>query len=292
VIAVAVGAVVAAAGVAAALVLAPSDDSPSTDTSDSTTTTDGAADAVAIPATQQWTDTRVDCSTGDVLDISASGTVLHAEGDAANAVDPDGTDDPVYREFNVPQLPDANFAALIGSVDQQEPFFVVGKGTSYECPRDGALFLGINDVGVDNNSGEFEATVSPAAEGSGPTSSTARTLEIPTTQVWTDTHVDCATGDLLDLTASGIAMHEQSSGGAIDPTGLTDPIFHQYNVPGLPDVNTASLIGSLDQQEPFYVGTGTTYACLRDGRLFLGINDVGVANNTGSWVATIKRRTG
>ena len=39
-----------------------------------------------------------------------------------------------------------------------------------------------------------------------------------------------------------------------DPNGLTDPSFHKYNVDGLPDANTASLIGSLDGEQPFFVG--------------------------------------
>jgi actin-like ATPase involved in cell morphogenesis len=289
VVAIAVGAVVAAAGVAAVLVLAPSEGSPRTDTTDST---DDAADTVAIPATQQWTDPHVDCSTGDVLDISASGTILPNKDDPALVVDPDGSDVPELHQFNVPELPDANHAALIGSIDQQDSFFVVGKGTSYECPRDGSLFLGINDTGVFNNSGKFDATISPGSHEAGRASPTGRTLEIPITQLWTDTHLDCKTGDVLDISASGTAMHEQSPQGAVDPTGLTDPGYHQYNVPGLPDANTASLIGSIDQQLPFYVGKGTTYECPRDGKLFLGVNDGGVANNSGSWVATIKRQAG
>jgi actin-like ATPase involved in cell morphogenesis len=290
VIAVAVGAVVAA-GVAAVLLLAPSDGSPRAETTDSTDRT-GAAQTVAIPATRQWTDTGVHCTTGDVLDISADGTVLWNRSNPETAVDPAGTDEPALHQFNMPGLPDANSTALIGSIDQQEPFFVVGKGTSYECPRDGSLFLGINVLGVDNQSGKFDATISPGSEGSGRTSATGRTLEIPITQLWTDTHLDCKTGDVLDISASGTAMHEQSPQGTVDPTGLTDPSFHQYNVPGLPDTNTASLIGSLDQQQPFYVGKGTAYECPRDGKLFLGINDVGVANNSGSWVAAIKRQSG
>jgi hypothetical protein len=94
-----------------------------------------------------------------VLDISASGTVLHDKNSPASAVDPDGLTDPGYHQYNVPGLPDANTVALIGSIDQEQPYVVVGRGTTYECPGDGPLFLGINDVGVDNNSGAFVATI-------------------------------------------------------------------------------------------------------------------------------------
>jgi molecular chaperone DnaK len=297
-----VGVGVAAAGVAAALLLAPNDGSPgadATNSTDSTSSTEStgstvpAAQTVAIPSTQLWTDTHVACRTGDVLDISATGTVLHDKNSPASAVDPDGLTDPGYHQYNVPGLPDANTVALIGSIDQEQPYFVVGTGTTYECPGDGSLFLGINDVGVENNSGEFTATITPSSEGSGGTSSAGRTVEIPSTELWTNTHVECRTGEVLDISASGTVLHDKNSpASAVDPDGLTDPGYHQYNVPGLPDANTVALIGSIDQQPPYVVvGRGTTYECPGDGPLFLGINDVGVENNSGAFVATIKRQT-
>jgi TIR domain len=147
---VAVGAVVVAAGVAAALVLLPGDGSPGTDTTSRT---------VEVPGTQAWTDTHVECEAGDVLDIAATGTVLHDTASSDSAVGPEGLDDPLYHQFNLPGLPDANTVALIGSISREQPYFVVGNGTTYECTSAGSLFLGINDIGLFNNSGEFTATI-------------------------------------------------------------------------------------------------------------------------------------
>jgi actin-like ATPase involved in cell morphogenesis len=295
-VAAAVGVGIAAVGVAAAVVLAPSDRSPgaaSTDSTESTDSTVPAGQTVAVPSTQLWTDSEVDCRTGEVLDISATGTVVYDTSTAASAVDPDGLTDPGLHQYNVAGLPDANTVALIGSINQEQPFFVVGKGTRYECPDDGSLFLGINDVGVDDNSGEFTATITPSSEDSGGTSSTGRTVEIPSTELWTDTHVECRTGEVLDISASGTVLHDNTRlTSAVDADGLTDPVFHQYNVPGLPDANTVALIGSIDRQQPYFVvGRGTTYECPGDGTVFLGINDVGVQNNSGAFVATIERQT-
>jgi hypothetical protein len=87
-------------------------------------------------------------------------------------------------------------------------------------------------------------------------------------------------------------MHEDSATGEVGPDGLSDPKYHQWNVAGLPDANTVAAIGSLDKQSPFVVGSGTTYTCGRDGDLFLGINDIGVANNAGHFSATITHRSG
>jgi hypothetical protein len=74
-----------------------------------------------------------------VLDIAATGTVVHDT--ATNeTVSPDGLEDPWYHQFNVPGLPDANTVALIGSINGEQPYFVVGSETTYECRGAGAYF--------------------------------------------------------------------------------------------------------------------------------------------------------
>ena len=79
---------------------------------------------VEIPATQDWTDTRVDCKAGDVLEITATGTIYHKLG--GRGFSPDGNPDPKARGANVKGLRDVNHAALIGSIDGQPPYFPVG----------------------------------------------------------------------------------------------------------------------------------------------------------------------
>lgn len=118
---------------------------------------------------------------------------------------------------------------------------------------------------------------------------TAVERAIPATQVWTDMNLPCVAGDQLQIVVSGTVMHENSAKGEVDPNGLTDPFFHRWNVPGLPDANTVAAIGSLDQKDPFVVGRGVSYACPRDGELFLGVNDIGVANNSGEFSAKITK---
>lgn len=113
---------------------------------------------VEIPATVSWTDTRVDCKAGSVLEIAATGSITHKPG--GDFVGPDGNLDPKVREAH-PEgpMPNVNHAALIGSINRQKPYFLVGKNVTYTCPAGGRLFLGINDAGVDNNSGKFIATI-------------------------------------------------------------------------------------------------------------------------------------
>lgn len=138
-----------AAGLAVALVLGSDGGSGST------------VRTVEIPATQAWTDTHLACRAGAVFGITASGTILHNNTTSQSAVGPDGDSNTDLRQFNVPGLANVNHAALIGSIDRQQPYSVVGKQSTYRCTRTGGLFLGINDAGLNNNSGHFTAVIKP-----------------------------------------------------------------------------------------------------------------------------------
>jgi hypothetical protein len=113
---------------------------------------------VEVLGTRSWTDTQVDCRAGEALEITATGSIYHNK-NGGSPVGPDG--DPILsrRKANIPGFPDANHAALIGSIDRQEPYFLVGRSTAYACAGRGRLFLGINDRDVANNAGQFSATI-------------------------------------------------------------------------------------------------------------------------------------
>lgn len=139
---------------------------------------------------------------------------------------------------------------------------------------------GILDTGGSTGSGEVPEVPEPP---------TTIEMSVPMYQLWTETGIWCATGDTLDITASGTAFHNSDPSSEVGPDGLSDPYYHQYNVPGLPDTNTASLIGDLGHldAEPFYVGYGTSYTCPVDGQLYLGINDIDMTGNNGQFSAVI-----
>jgi hypothetical protein len=115
---------------------------------------------VELLGTRDWTDTGVDCKAGEALEITASGSIYHSnKNKRGTSVGPDGDPDPSRRRANIPGLPDANHAALIGSIARQRPYFVVGRSIVYACPGEGRLFLGFNDKDVANNGGRFSATI-------------------------------------------------------------------------------------------------------------------------------------
>ena len=133
-----------------------------TPTTSSASITPGVPVPVQVSSTVPWTATGVECAPGEVLDIAVTGTILHNKDDPASATGPDGLTEPFFRQFNVPGLPpDANSVAVIGSLDEAQPFFVVGSSLAFTCPAAGELYLGVNDSGLQNNSGDFSATVTP-----------------------------------------------------------------------------------------------------------------------------------
>lgn len=153
----AIGGAIAVATAAAVLLLPRGGPPPSTETTPPAAQTFQPVQ-LAVPADQAWTATGVSCAPGDVLSVTATGVVMHGTDPTATAT-PDGLEEPWFHQFNVPGLPDANTAGLIGSLDEEQDFFVVGSGVEYECPRAGELFLGINDIGLDGNSGSWTATI-------------------------------------------------------------------------------------------------------------------------------------
>ena len=114
-----------------------------------------------VPGNVAWTDTGIDVHLGDLVSIEAGGDIL-ADVDPDRGlptVGPDGYDDPSFRVANIPGLEGANHAALIGRIGDAGPPFLVGVLYAAPAVRDGRLFLGINDKGVENNSGAYTANI-------------------------------------------------------------------------------------------------------------------------------------
>ena len=116
--------------------------------------------SVVVPGTEQWTDTGIDLSIDDTLLIEADGEVTPSTADLGLLHGPDGVPDrPSARAYNVRGVEEANHSSLIGRIGQDGAPFPVGSRSQSKAAADGRLFLGINDVDVANNGGEFTATV-------------------------------------------------------------------------------------------------------------------------------------
>jgi serine/threonine-protein kinase len=105
-----------------------------------------------------WTNTGIALQANDDVSITATGTVFPNKANRALAATPDGVaNHPEIRQFNV--VPNTDHSGLIGRVGDAGTPFVVGHAGNFHASTAGTLFLGVNDVGVDNNDGAFTATI-------------------------------------------------------------------------------------------------------------------------------------
>jgi hypothetical protein len=108
------------------------------------------------------------------------------------------------------------------------------------------------------------------------TAGTRLAISVPANQQWTDTGVDLRQGQWVRLTASG----EISSAPGVrnDPDGSRDGQALSL----LPAEPHAALIAKVGASgAPFLVGRGTREQADSQGRLYLGVNDLAVRDNSG-----------
>jgi Ca2+-binding EF-hand superfamily protein len=122
-----------------------------------TGTTSGETITLTIPGNQQWTDTGLTVRAGDLLTFDANGTVYMTRGDDDSAT-PRGSQ--TGRVASGAVLPRELAGALIARVENAAPMLIGDRRTSVRMPRDGRLFLGVNDDYFGDNRGEFRVTVS------------------------------------------------------------------------------------------------------------------------------------
>jgi hypothetical protein len=114
--------------------------------------------SVTVPGTEPFTDTGVDLKKGDKVTITATGKVQPSVTDPNVFATPDGVANrPDLRQYNV--IPNVNHSGLMGWIGDNGAPFQVGSRDVFTAPKAGRLFLGINDKGVENNAGKFQATV-------------------------------------------------------------------------------------------------------------------------------------
>ena len=117
------------------------------------------ATTVRVPGSVQWTDTGVGVKPGDKVAITATGSVFSSP-DGKVPAGPDGYPDPTLHQFNL--IASGDHAGLIARVGENGVPFPAGASARFTSGLSGHLFLGINDDGVDNNRGAFEAKVTVA----------------------------------------------------------------------------------------------------------------------------------
>jgi hypothetical protein len=111
-----------------------------------------------------WTDSGLMVRKGQKLRISATGRVSLGEGRFST---PTGLPRVVDTEKLMRNEPTGELIAVIG--DDNDEFIPVGANREFYAPRDGRLFLGVNEGKLEDNTGSYDAVieVEPVAGGGG-----------------------------------------------------------------------------------------------------------------------------
>lgn len=114
----------------------------------------GPVPMVRVDPKLRWTDTGIDVRAGDVLTISARGTIQMST-DPNDVATPAGS----RTGRSAPASPiNAIAGVLIARIDESAPI-VVGDQRSVTASREGRLYLGVNDDHLPDNTGEFQVTI-------------------------------------------------------------------------------------------------------------------------------------
>lgn len=113
-------------------------------------------------AANGWTDSGLMVRRGQRLRISATGRVSLGEGRFST---PTGLPRVVDTEKLMRNEPTGTLIVVIG--DDNDEFIAVGANREFYAPRDGRLFLGVNEGKLEDNTGSYDALieVEPVASG-------------------------------------------------------------------------------------------------------------------------------
>jgi hypothetical protein len=109
-----------------------------------------------------------------------------------------------------------------------------------------------------------------------------RTITVPSNQQWTNSGVDVRRGQVIHFRASGNIALSKNPGDNATPAGANDGRM-AGNSP-LPGVVGGLLIGRVNNGQPFAIGAQADVTMQANGRLYFGINDDYVPDNSGNFV--------
>ena len=115
-----------------------------------------ASNVVFVQADQRWTDTGIDVRLTDRISFAATGQI-RLSGERTDVSGPQGSAS--GRRISGAPVPQALAGVLIARIGESEPFDVGTRTTPVRAPRDGRLFLGVNDYRTTDNQGAFRVEV-------------------------------------------------------------------------------------------------------------------------------------
>jgi uncharacterized caspase-like protein len=241
-----------------------------------------------------WTDSGLLVRRGQQLRVTASGSISLGQGRYST---PTGVPRFVDTGKLMRNEPTGGLIAVVG--DDNDEFIFVGANREFYAPRDGRLFLGVNESNLNDNTGTYEALVevqpvqtlaseSPITGGQADPSQASsnffpvrvRVRADNTANGWTDSGLMVRRGQRLRVSATGSVWLGQ--GRSSTPSGLPRIMDTEKLMRNQPTGALIAVVGD-DNDEFVFVGAGREFYAPRDGRLFFGVNEGNLADNTGTF---------
>jgi Ca2+-binding EF-hand superfamily protein len=124
------------------------------------------------------------------------------------------------------------------------------------------------------------------AANAGAVGTSGRTVVVESTERWVDTGLDVRAGDTISLQSSGSVTLSGNAADTARPGGAA------RRAPDAPVQNqpAGALIAKIGDSAPIFVGDRGTITASTTGRLYLGINDDHLLDNSGQFRVTLQRR--
>ncbi|HEY6213462.1 MAG TPA: LecA/PA-IL family lectin, partial [Vicinamibacterales bacterium] len=116
------------------------------------------------------------------------------------------------------------------------------------------------------------------------------TVFVQANQAWTDTGIDVKRGDHYMFRSTGNIAFGRGPGQTADANGKVGEQSNAFPVPVAP---VGALIGKVGNSAPFSIGANTQLPGIvmpQNGRLFLGVNDNELGDNSGAFTVAITKR--
>jgi hypothetical protein len=278
---------------------------PSRDPNNTPSSPGGRWDSAAafdVRLEDQWYRSSIQVTRGQRVRVDASGTIYLGGRTASGPEGLQGKRDP---DGPMPEQNDGALVAAIGQ-DTNLPSILIGRSREFTADRSGTLYFTINHWDTRDARGSYRVSVSVDRStyggevgggtpgGSRPNQNQKRekTVTVYANQAWTDTGIDVEPNTTYEITADGtIDIGDRARS---NPDGNREATVRNSSYP-MNDVPAGALIGKIryrDGRDSNYVFIGSRGAPASEpneyGRLFLGINDSYVRDNTGSYRVTIR----
>lgn len=139
-------------------------------------------------------------------------------------------------------------------------------------------------VGEPGRAGRGGGAAEPQGGGGGGGTAPIRTLQVSAREAWTDSGIDVRAGEVLTIRAAGTIEWADNRGAVAPPTGAKGPATPNAPVPGQA---IGALVARIGDGPAFLAAVGGTIRAERTGRLFLGVNDDVLTDNSGAFRVSV-----